>query len=566
MRRVLYLVLALALAVLAFPLSAAADHGNADEASPNMFHVANLPQPPQFLACDRGSTSCFNSDLAFWEAGAARGRHHRLAAQGNYEGFRLVDIRDPENPVQVSVVECRSNQGDLSFYQADNRLLLIQSVEEPTTTDECSTAVETGIAPGTHPITGLPGQFRVPGFEGLRIFDVSNPEAPVFIKGVPTACGSHTHTTIPDQRNQRALVYVSSYPTGARLTPAEGLDFGGPTCVPPHAKFSIVEILDRNPAAARVLKEQPLHGDTAPFRGTLGSGGTGAIGCHDITAFYETQSVPRAGQSFRHGQGRQVAGGACLEEGQLWDISDPANPTTLTTHSHLRNPFITSQVGLWHTASFTWDGQIVLFTDEWMGGGAHGCDGPQDTRGNVWFYKNVPPGTEPVPLFGRFITPRPQPAEDACSMHNGNVVPTNDAYLGVSSAYEGGTSVFDFSGVLSFPPITDLDVHHGQPVTDLPVPPTVAREVAFYDARADGRGFDDAWSTYWHNDYLYASSGLQRPGQRGLDVYKILLPKGEQTPDVTDTPSADDRQFRARKFRYQNPQTQDTFQCVGCGR
>ncbi len=151
-------------------------------------------------------------------------------------------------------------------------------------------------------------------------------------------------------------------------------------------------------------------------------------------------------------------------------------------------------------------------------------------------------------------------------MHNGNVVPTNDAYLGVSSAYEAGTSVFDFSGVLGMTPITDLDLRHGQPVAGIPVPPTVAREVAFYDAKADGRGFDDAWSTYWHNDYVYASSGLQRPGQRGLDVYKILLPNGEQTPDLTDTPSPDDRQFRARKFRYQNPQTQDTFQCVGCGR
>ena len=571
---------ALALVVVAAP--ARADHGNADEASPNMLHVANLPPPPQFLACDRGSSACFNSDLAFWESGALRGGPYDLAAQGNYEGFRLIDIRDPENPVELSVVECRSNQGDVSFYQADDRLLLIQSVEEPTTTDECATAIETGVAPGTHPITGLPGIFRVPGFEGLRIFDVTRPEAPVFIRGVPTACGSHTHTTIPDQRNQRAIVYVSSYPTGARLTPQQGLGFGGPTCVPPHAKFSIVEIPDKNPAAAHVLKEQPLHADTLPFRGTLGSGGTGAIGCHDITAFYETQSVPQAGQNTRHGQGRQVAGGACLEEGQLWDISDPANPTTLTTHSHIRNPFITSQVGLFHTASFTWDGQIVLFTDEWQGGGAHGCDGPQDTRGNVWFYKNVPPGTQPVPLYGRFIIPRPQPPEDACSMHNGNVVPTNDAYLGVSSAYEGGTSMFDFSGVLGLAPITNLDQLHGVPRAALPpAPPLAAREVAFYDAKADcgtprpvtappggpnPACVDDVWSSYWHNDYVYSSSGLQRPGQRGFDVYKILLPQGERTPDVTHTPTVDDRQFRARKFRYTNPQTQDTFQCVGCGR
>ena len=89
---------------------------------------------------------------------------------------------------------------------------------------------------------------------------------------------------------------------------------------------------------------------------------------------------------------------ACLEEGQLWDITDPENPTTLTTHSHIRNPFISGN-GLFHTASFSTDGEVVLFTDEHQGGGAHGCDGPEDTRGNVWFYKNVPPGTEPVPVY-----------------------------------------------------------------------------------------------------------------------------------------------------------------------
>ncbi len=575
MRRLLPVLLAAAL-LLVFPLSAGAGHGNADEASPNMFHVANLPPPPAFLACDRGSTACFNSDLAFWEGGGVRGPHVKLAAQGNYEGFRLIDIRDPESPVQVSAVECRANQGDLSFYQANNRLLLIQSIEEPVTTPECETAVETGVAPGTHPITGQPGVFRVPGFEGLRVFDVSRPEAPVLIAAVATACGSHTHTTIADGRNQRALVYVSSYPTGARITPLEGLDFGGPTCLPPHQRFSIVEIPDRAPETARVLKEQPLHADTLPFRGSLAQGGTGAVGCHDITAYYETQAAPQAGQSARHGQGRQAAGAACLSEGQLWDISDPANPTTLTAHSHIRNPFIdrpTQPVvgGLFHTASFTWDGRVVLFTDEWQGGGGHGCDGPQDHRGNVWFYENVAPGTEPVPLYGRFILPRPQPANETCTMHNGNVVPTTLAYLGVSSAYQGGTSVYDFSGVTALPPVP-------QPLTGTENVPLAGREVAFFDAKNDPAGptgIDDAWSSYWHNDYIYASSGLPgattapgnfpRTGNRGFDVYKVLLPRGARTPEITHEPTSRDQQFKARHFRYTNPQTQETYQCVGCG-
>ena len=113
-------------------------------------------------------------------------------------------------------------------------------------------------------------------------------------------------------------------------------------------------------------------------------------------------------------------------------------------------------------------------------------------------------------------------------------------------------------------------------------PPFVGREVAFFDAKNDPsgpQGIDDAWSTYWHNDYLFASSGLPspppqppatccvRPGNRGLDVYLLLGQNGrlvqDGEPAVTEgeteaTPGV--QQFRARKFRYQNPQTQEVFQ------
>jgi hypothetical protein len=537
----------LALFVAATP--AAAGHGNADQASPNMFHVGNAPTPAPFLVGPANEVR-FNSDLAFWDAGGVKGGYTHFLAQGNYDGFRLVDVSDPTQPTDISVVECRANQGDVSFYQAENRLLLIQSIEEPVVDDSCATARDTPIVAGTNPVTNVPSTFRQKGHEGLRIFDVSNPEAPIHIATVRTACGSHTHTTIRDDRNQRAIVYVSSYPSGLRVTRREDLATlpQQPNCVPDHNKISIVEIPDKAPETAHVLKEQPLDADTAVWTAT-GNGGSPVRGCHDITVFEFSDS-------------RKVAGAACLSEGQLWDVSDPANPTTAVPgqHTHIRNPFIDGptppQRGLFHTASFTWDGDIVLFTDEWAGGGAHGCDGPQDTRGNVWFYDNVPPGA-PAPLRGRYILPRPQPAAEVCTQHNGNVVPTNDAYIGVSSAYQGGTTVFDFSDVKNFPAITD-------PLTGTETIPTVATEVAFYDSLGtDGRGRDDVWSTYWHNDYLYATTGIRAQPPRGLDIYKILLPDGQQVPQAGDMPDPEDRQFRARKFRYQNPQTQEAFQNLG---
>ena len=545
-------------------------HGNKDLASPNMFHTANRPNP--------GVT---NSDLAFWKQGGVRGPHQDLAAAGNYDGFRLFDIKDPDNPVLVSSMRCRGPQNDVSFYKADNRLLLIQSVDRAQSTDDCS-SVDTPIAVGqpecdTEPCP--PRRLAQAGFEGLRIFDVSRPETPVLIKTVATACGSHTHTTIPDQNDQRAIIYVSSYPTGASPTPKGG-DFGGPRCTIPHKKISIVEIPDKNPEGARVLKEQPLDNDTLPFLGTIGSGGTGAIGCHDITVYYENQKQNvTAGGNVQRDNPSRVAGAACLEEGQLWDVTEPENPTTIgPRHSHIRNLFITAGVpgtfkGLWHTASFSWDGQIVLFTDEFAGGGGHACDGPQDTRGNVFFYENVEPGTPVVPLYGRFALPRPQPQQEVCTLHNGNVIPTNEGYFGVSSAYEGGTSVFDFSDVQDNPRI--MDPLPGEP-GDL-IPPTVGREIAFFDEQGvDGNGRDDVWSSYWHNDRIYANGGLGRahnPGGRGFDVYKLLSRNGRLVDDEgnptfrqgDDPNAAGVQEYRARKLPYQNPQTQDTYATVGGG-
>lgn len=532
-----------ALASLMLTQGAVAGHGSADDASPNMEHLANVPPPAQFLTGPANEVRN-NSDLAFWQD---------LAFVGNYDGFRVIDIKDPASPAVLSIVECRANQGDLSVYQARNRLLLIQSIEEPVVARDCAAARDTPIVPGTNPVTNMPSTFRQKGWEGLRIFDVTNPATPQMIGFVPTACGSHTHTTIRDDRNQRAIIYVSSYPSGLRVTRREDLATlpEQPNCVPDHNKISIVEIPDQNPAGARVLKEQPLDSDTAVWTAT-GNGGSAVRGCHDITVFEYSAS-------------RKVAGAACLSEGQLWDVSDPANPTTNVAgrHTHIRNPFIDGPTppfrGLFHTASFTWDGAVVLFTDEWQGGGAHGCDGPQDTRGNVWFYRNVTPGTSVAPLHGRYMLPRPQPADDVCTLHNGNVIPTTEGYYGVSSSYEAGTTVFDFSGVLDRPEIP-------QPLTGSETIPNVATEVAYFDAKNDPpapAGADDTWSSYWYNDHVFANGGFGRPGFRGFDSYLLLGQNGRLVPTVTDPSAPGVQQFRARKFRYMNPQTQEAFQGVG---
>jgi hypothetical protein len=480
-------------AALAFTAVAAADHPN-DLRSPNMVHVANDKN-------DEPTTGgAINSDLAFWE---------NIAAAGNYRGFRLFDIRDPENPKLLTAFRCNGGQGDVSFYKAKERLLLIQSVDAPQDRRECNS---NNIPGGTDALLG-PADW-----EGVRIIDVTNPRAPFFVTAVETKCGSHTHTTIPDDNNQRAIVYVSSYPLGAAI---------GDECQVPHARISVVVIPDANPAAAFVHHEQPIHAQPVPVGGVEGLPGT--IGCHDITAFTD----PKV----------ELAAAACLTEGQLWDISDPLFPCTVdeTCHTHIDNTL----VEIWHSSALTWDANIVLFGDEHGGGSGPGCGGTNDPTGNIWFYKNNGAGA-PAPLVGRYALPRPQLTEE-CTLHNFSVIPINDnvRYRAVSSAYRGGTTVFDFTPLQRPENLV--------PVLDPLTAPVVAQEVAFSDSQSgDGQGGDDAWSSYWYNNFIYVNGGLGSRdvrGDRGFDVYKLLK----------DTK----HQFTVKSFNHFNPQTQEDFETLG---
>lgn len=164
------------------------------------------------------SADAVQSDFAF--AG-------KLAYAGNYLGFRVVDISDPANPVQVADVRCNGPQGDVSVYGN----LLFQSVDAPQTNPTCGSA-DTNY-------TATPG-----AWEGIRIFDVTDPAAPSHLASVRTDCGSHTHTLVPDRASDRVLVYVSSYPLGTAAL--------GPNCQGPHGFVSIVSVPVANPAAAAV--------------------------------------------------------------------------------------------------------------------------------------------------------------------------------------------------------------------------------------------------------------------------------------------------------------------------
>ncbi len=165
----------------------------------------------------------FNSDLAFWG---------KTAYQGTYEGFRDIDITEPDNPVEINnFTGCVSgtttgNQGDVIIWNN----ILVRSWNSP--------------APSRGRFCG--NLFTPAGEEGVHVFDVSDPANPVGMAFVPTPCGSHTATGVPDLANDRLLVYNSS---SSGAVGCRGID--------------IIEVSLSNPAAAAYLRFEP-SGDPRP--------------------------------------------------------------------------------------------------------------------------------------------------------------------------------------------------------------------------------------------------------------------------------------------------------------
>ena len=105
---------------------------------------------------------------------------------------------------------------------------------------------------------------------------------------------AHAHAG-PDPANNRAADHVSSYPCST-----------GPLCVSPHAKISIVSVPLDAPERASVIATPTI--DAPPYIG---------VGCHAhhrVSPSQSTKQRPHASP-----------------EGQIWDISDPANPCTRFT-------------------------------------------------------------------------------------------------------------------------------------------------------------------------------------------------------------------------------------------
>lgn len=330
-----------------------------------------------------------NSDLAF---------KGTLAFAGHYGGFRVIDLADPATPVELADVHCNGPQGDVTVYGD----LLFLSVDTPQSTEACE---------GSSNVTAT----TAGAFEGVRVFDISDPTAPQFLKAVRTDCGSHTNTLVPGAGGT-AYIYVASYPLSK-----SGL---GPDCQAPFERISVIQVDGDDAAAgqgARVVAEPTIKG-IDNFGEKFGA--VPFFACHDITVL-----VPK-----------KIAAAACLSQGQLWDISNPLAPVVTANID-------TPDVDIWHSAAFTPDGKYVTFGDEYFGPA-------KEPFGALWTYSVANPST---PL-SHYRIPRAEPS----TYHNFNYVPLADSYILVSSAYGSGTSVVNLTNPAAPKEVAHYDMQSNQ--------------------------------------------------------------------------------------------------------
>jgi hypothetical protein len=386
---------------------------------------------------------------------------------GNFNGFNVYDVAGDGAPRLAMSVVCPGGEGDVSVHGN----LLFMSVEENRGRIDCSA-------------NATADEVSAERFRGIRIFDITDLNAPRQIAAVQTCRGSHTHTQVPDPTDPNVLYIYNSATSGVRKTGELGIcSDGQPDANAETALYSIDVIrvpLDRPQDAAIVNRPRIFADrDTGRINGLWTGGRAGVASqntsvtnhCHDITVY------PELG----------IAGGACSGNGILLDISDPQNPSRISE-------LFDADMAYWHSATFNNAGNHVVFTDEWGGGINARCRAEDPTNWGA----NLIATIDDRRLRGQrfFKLPSVQGANQNCVAHNGNIIPVPGRDLMVQAWYQGGISIMDF--------------------TD-PANPT---EIAYFDRgplNGERVQVGGSWSAYWFNGKIYSSEIV-----RGLDVLKLI--------------------------------------------
>jgi hypothetical protein len=486
-----------------------------------------------------------NSDLAFWGDHAFVGYYTGDAGSpsgtGPRGGVRIFDISNPAEPELIKDVACDGLQADPIVWDrngngvADLLLLAVdRTMEGPDCGAQRSNTPEGCVPPATPPATCTANHGDPNGWEGVRVFELSDdPDNPFEtveqVQAVYTDCGAHTITAWPGEieESNNLLVYVSSYPLRAGPTcgdtefenmanPFDG-DPGLPAD-PLHGVIQVIEVPLDSPEDAEEIAQPEVSYPGDPDgkmdwceRGegfgfcNVPAVEPGAVACHDIVVH-----VPE-----------RMAGAACAEQGQVWEIDEDGIPMTddpmIIGDDELTggdNAQIPGAVDFFHSVMFNNDGDVVNWVDESFGAG---CPTMTDYLPRPW---NPAGGTHKTgkmfftDIEGNFLSEfhvgdlRPDPGDsEYCSAHMGMAVMGIKRDLLVNAWYTGGTDVIDFSK------------------------PTRLKEIAYFDPQRDS----GTWSAYPYTGPvfkngpglpIYTSDGVENnPIAEGMVVYRGILPK-----------------------------------------
>jgi hypothetical protein len=447
---------ACAVGLLTVPATAAADHGTRPHTQ-NMHALGHSPDFGSFLLPDGQRDA--NSDLAFWG---------NLVFHGDYDGFRI--LRDsPGNPKLISRTRCNGDQGDIVVWGD----VLVRAWNSPKAAARSCDG------------TTVPA-----GFEGMHIWDISNLSDPVLVGEVemsarPQAdspgCGTHTLTLVKDPASNRVIIYNAT-------------SGGNPNLPNPDDRecdwIDIVQVpLDNPGAASHVLREPLMGGHAAHDNGViLGDVDMLATASGHMSNVFDISESLTDPEHLYTIEERDV----CNENAGVPNNDDlPCN-------------------GNWHSAGFTWDGEVIILGWEPGGGAQPECEATDPPVKKSAFFYDADTGVK----LGQWTLPRPQTQAENCTIHNYNTVPLrNGRYVLVSGNYQAGTWVTDFTN-----PASPVTLGWSDP------PPAVPTQLG------------GAWSSYWYNGFIYESVI-----QEGLNVFRF---SGPQTGSAIRLP-------------HLNPQTQE---------
>ncbi len=455
---------------------------NAGEAAWNVRLVSHTNPSPSFMnPSTPGDPRLWNSDLAFTS---------HYAFQGNWGGYQVWDISHPAHPTLRTAYVCPRSQSDVSVYKN----LLFVSSEATNARLDCG-------------MQGIPDTVSRERARGLRIFDITDIGHPKYLATVQTCRGSHTHTVVPDLKdNSNIYIYISGRATVRSPNEMPGCSNLMPNEDPNTSLFRIevIQVPLAHPDQAKIVSSPRIFENLgqAPKHPELLADSLAAIARHEkevadslaagrpapITPTPQPKGAPTQCHDITVYPALGLAGGACAGYGFILDISDVAHPVRIAAASDVNFSF-------WHSATFNNDGTKILFSDEWGGGTQPRC---RATDKKEWGADAIFDLTDRNKLTfeSYYKLPVAQTVNENCVAHNGTLVPIPGRDIMVQAWYQGGLSMFDW--------------------TD----PAHPKEIAYFDrGPIDSTKFvmGGYWSTYWYNGYIVASEIA-----RGLDIFELL--------------------------------------------